>query len=238
MPSQLNDPFECKPHWSWPTDPNSVNKIRTHLIKVLKARGIPKKEAESQTSKFMRNPELVRNSIFDSTLKVYSEVRICSFTTDAKNLLFWSHYGNSHRGLCIEFDATIFPISYAYKVQYKDEYPKINYPTPDDQRIFIPFLTKAIEWEYENEYRILFIPESLDQPKNDGKSLLLNGNEITNIYFGACMDEKSKEEIKEMIETGPFLPNYWTTSLSKSSYRIVFSPYANTKAYKQSQPDA
>ena len=43
LPSQFNDPFECKPHFNWPEDVNEVDNIRLHLIKIAKESGIDEK---------------------------------------------------------------------------------------------------------------------------------------------------------------------------------------------------
>lgn len=49
------------------------------------------------------------------------------------DILLWSHYADSHRGLCLEFDVagqpTVFPR--LHKVKYAQEYPDISSDFPD-----------------------------------------------------------------------------------------------------------
>ncbi len=224
LPAQFNDPFECRPHFNWPKSPAKVRAIRQHLIKVQRRYGHTKKKAESIVSKIMGNQKILYDTIYNAIQKSYGELRICSFTTQKENLLFWSHYANSHKGFCVEFDATKMPIHCAYKVQYKDKYPEVVYPRPEDATAFIPALIKSKIWEYEQEFRTIFVPEAVRQPKNDGESLLLNGDVIKNIYFGASINDTNKERLLALVDRRPLRPGIWNAKLSKSSFSLEFSP--------------
>lgn len=223
VPKYLNDPFECKPHFNWPNNPSKVRDIRKHLINVAIRNGHTRKSAESLISKNMRRKGFIQEKIYNSIQSIFSKIRITSFTTKKENLLFWSHYTDSYKGFCVEYDSAVLPISYAFKVQYNDEYPEANYPTPPNVLAFKPALIKSRAWEYEEEYRIIFVPEAELQPRNDGTSLLLNGKEMKNVYLGVNMADDNKQTLVEMIETGPFSPDIWDVSLSKSSFKLEFN---------------
>ena len=223
LPSDFNDPFECKPHFSLPKEAKKIRKIRQHILKNLRERGHNKKEAEKLASKIMENPERLEEIILASIQETLAQVRICSFTKRKENLLFWSHYADSHKGFCVEFDATKMPIAYAYKVQYKNRYPEVIYPIPNDATAFIPALIKSTIWGYEEEFRIIFVPEGEPQPNNDGESLILRGDEIKNVYLGSNIDENKKERIFELVKHGDFNPGIWITSLAKSTFSLEFA---------------
>lgn len=222
LPGNFNDPFECRPHFNWPTSPSKVKAIRSHLIKVAKGNGFKTKDAEKAVSNSMKDTEFIQETIYAAIQKSFSEIRVCSFTTRKENLLFWSHYAGIHEGFCVEFDAKITPIAYAYKVDYSSEYPEVEYPSPADARGFIPALIKSEDWAYEEEFRTIFVPEASNQPANDGESLLLKGDEITNIYFGSNMSLENIENITRLVSSGPFSPKLWKASLSKSSFGLEF----------------
>ena len=40
----------------------------------------------------------------------------------------WAHYADGHKGLCLEFDANNVPFRNVDKVNYKTEYPDIDWP--------------------------------------------------------------------------------------------------------------
>lgn len=222
LPSQFNDPFEGKPHWRWPSDPKEMANIRKHFIKVSKQKGVRKKSAEKAVSNFMKNPDKVYETINNAAENTYSSNRICCFTTDKENLLFWAHYANSHKGFCVEFDATVLPISYAYKVKYAEEYPELQYPLPKGNQAFIPALTKSKHWQYEQEFRTVFIPDAESQPRNDGKSLILRGSEIKSVYLGARISEAHQELLLSCVTNGIFNPCLYSASLSRSSFSLEF----------------
>lgn len=230
LPSQFNDPFECKPHFRWPEKAKEIQEIRKHLVKVARSKGKSRKEAEAFVANSMAKEGFIQNAIYGAVSKTLSEVRVCSFTSSKENLLFWAHYADSHRGFCIEYDATVLPIAYAFKVHYSKKYPEVKYPAPPDARGLKPALIKSKEWAYEEEFRTIFVPEANRQPNNDGVSLILTGNEIKNVYFGAFMEEAQKELLLELLNQGPFNPGVWQANLSQSNFEVNFELLENIGA--------
>jgi len=196
--------------------------MRKHIIKQLINQGQSRKSATSLVARQMRKPNQTQDMVQEASDQTFSELRICCFTTQKENLLFWSHYADSHKGFCVEFNSENLPISYAFKVRYQNEYPEFVYPTPTDDTAFIPALIKSPAWEYENEFRIILVPEAESQPRNDGESLLLNGDEIRNIYFGANITKANKELLLDLISKGPFRPRMWNTRLSETAFSLEF----------------
>lgn len=223
LPSGFNDPFEGKPHFTMENSKNNASDIRQHLKKVARNRGLSRKNAETLINNSMKDPRFIPDSIEKSTSKIFNELRICSFTTNKENLLFWSHYANSHKGICIEFDASILPISFAYKVEYSNIYPEITYPVPPDERAFKPALVKAKIWAYENEYRTMFLPKAMRLP-NDGESLLLDSSTIKNVYMGAEISDEDKQAVLDVITKSDFAPKLWQANLSTNSFDLEFTP--------------
>lgn len=230
LPCELNDPFEAKPYFRWPDDPHKVKEMRDYLVRVAKREGHSKKNAEKIIAQGFKNPESLKQAIAQSTNKTFRDNRICSFTGSKENLLFWAHYAGSHRGFCVEYDATVLPIKYAFKVNYSNIYPRARYPAPADKRMLEPLLTKSNDWKYEDEYRLILNPSAKMQPANDGKSLILSGQEIKNIYFGALSGPLNIEKLQRLLKKGPFKPNFWQAKLSQSEFRVEFEPLATHSA--------
>lgn len=222
LPAELNDPFEAKPFFRWPDRPNKVREMRDHLVRVAKGEGHSKKSAQRIIARGFRNPNALKEAIAISTKRTFASNRICSFTGSKENLLFWAHYADSHRGFCVEYDATLLPIKYAFRVKYSKQYPEARYPAPTDNRMLEPLLTKSSEWAYEEEYRLILNPSATMQPPNDGKSMILSGREVTNIYFGALAEESNKKKLRSLLEQGPFTPSFWQAKLSESEFRLEF----------------
>ncbi|MGR5298023.1 DUF2971 domain-containing protein [Vibrio mediterranei] len=224
LTKDFNDPFEGKPNFNIDGKLNNARTIRKHFVKIARDIGdMSRKEAETFASEQMANPTLIRETISHATRETFNVLRITCFTTSKDNLLFWSHYANSHKGFCIEFDSNIHPISMAYKVKYSDQFPQVEYPTPKDARAFKPALVKSTAWEYEDEYRTIFLPSVSPKLNDDGESLPLPLDTITNVYLGAKISQEDEATLLRIIKLSRFTPTIWKASLSKNSFNLCFS---------------
>ena len=187
-----------------------------------------------------------------------------SFTENENSLLMWGVYADSFKGMCIEYDVNrligsdqesilyhLYPVAYTSErnntfdmKRISNEYTKFmqaldNYGTFDTlvytKDILPLFLTKSLEWQTENEWRIvvtaehLFNEEGFDSgdPAHLKKMYeinLLEGNFIdfncaTRIYLGPKMEEQKKQHIKDIgIELSiPVIE----TRLSDKEYKLV-----------------
>ncbi|WP_206512396.1 DUF2971 domain-containing protein [Colwellia sp. Arc7-635] len=132
--------------------------------------------------------------------------------TDRNNSnLMWSHYANSHKGFCIEWDAAKIQ---AEKVKYQSKIPKfklidiiethagIGDNTKVGITIWQALRTKLDEWEYESEYRFQ-MSNSMEQfvvKKEPNYTLVKYQPEwIKSIIWGCRTTEKTKKHIKENL---------------------------------------
>jgi hypothetical protein len=221
-PGLLNDPFECKPHYREPDSDEEQKAILNHLYRVLRKHGMPEHEAQSRIVGCIGKPGLLFRLLHQSGLETFAEMRMFSFTTSNENLLMWSHYGDSHTGICIEFDASIWPINGARKVKYQEKYPEIAYPPVEDERNMQAALIKSKAWEYEEEFRHIFVPGA-DAFTSDGDSIRLDSDTIIGLYFGVKVDPKDKRRILGLVKRGPFTPTIYEGVLSSSEFKIKFN---------------
>ena len=122
---------------------------------------------------------------------------------DYKNRLMWSHYGDSHKGFCIEYDYTGFDRMdiVPFPVAYTSERIKMPWKAaitnaPEDMayatKVFMQaLLTKDEAWSYEREWRILI-------HKKDNANLKMPP--ISCIYLGALCKEKHKKELVKVAQ--------------------------------------
>lgn len=94
------------------------------------------------------------NRIFGERL---SRVGICSLSEVGDNVLMWSHYADSHRGVCLRFSkpARVDKDFYlASKVRYSTDRPVVHVMRHSEEEwVTGSLLTKAEEWGYEREWR-------------------------------------------------------------------------------------
>lgn len=136
-----------------------------------------------------RNNELSENeiNILSKIKHSLNNYYIFCASRDNKNHLLWSHYADSHKGICIRYN-------YRKLISGLDTYADddINYnDSPIDlsdtltkNDLFLDFLfKKSTDWRYEDEYRLI-----LNKTKNEGEE---NYNNV-----------KSNEELSDMIIFG------------------------------------
>lgn len=223
LAEELNDPFEGKPHFTMGNPANSAQKIRKHLIKSLIKSGQKRKDAEKVVSASMKIPNFVEESMNKLLEEAFMKLRVCCYTTSNKNLLFWSHYADSHKGFCIEFRTDLAPISFAQKVEYTKTYPQVVYPIDNigGRRMA---LVKSPDWSYEDEFRSLFIANSCTKMgiPHDGKSYIIPPSSIKNVYLGCQMSQESQDSLLSIIAKSDFTPKLWKASMAKDAFELAF----------------
>lgn len=133
-------------------------------------------------------------------------IKVACLTTDNKNTVMWGHYADKHRGICIEYDISplldknrndflIRKINYDKTAIINENIANINNIELYDLNLLMDlFSIKSKEWEYENEYRILYYDR---ERRKNGLVIPLT---IKSIYFGAETPEDDKELILDIAE--------------------------------------
>ena len=98
------------------------------------------------------------NQFRESRSVLTNTAGILSLSERNDSILMWSHYAESHRGFCLEMnvheDDRYSP--FCYPVRYQANYPLFDhFSTSSEERLQLMLLTKAKEWSYEKEWRIL-----------------------------------------------------------------------------------
>lgn len=135
--------------------------------------------------------------------------RIGCLSAEHKSPLMWSHYADSHRGFCVEYDfgstnrATLsllpLPVVYSHDRPLVPWYVAFN-NTPENimaanKDILLGLLTKDSSWEYEREWRILI---------DTKKPALCQMPKITCVYLGACISDANRAKIIDIAKEKHF----------------------------------
>lgn len=136
---KINDPFD--PYIYFETDFNAdyqvlINHVQQYHGNSLQQfrRCLPKENWESFVNRIEDYFKKLRNSTF-----VFSTCEISEGKHPKDNLYMWSHYGNGHRGVAIEFDTTLLgeavleeqerlreaKLEPWFEINYQDDVPKI-----------------------------------------------------------------------------------------------------------------
>ncbi|HEX2788445.1 MAG TPA: DUF2971 domain-containing protein [Ignavibacteria bacterium] len=141
---------------------------------------------------------------------------VSSFTREHKNILMWSHYANYHKGICLKFESyedkknngfwfneSVTPVeiemfnnfSPLYRVKYSQNISVYNGIIDGSYQTFQFAITKAINWQYEHEYRLI---QKLD---TYGKlNFEINKEHLKAVYLGLKSNENVKMKIIEVLK--------------------------------------
>ena len=151
---------------------------------------------------------------WDDTMR---RLRLLSLCADGKNPLLWSHYADKHRGVTFEFDASLtggMPFGIARPVKYRKRVPRaysrkdfiedalgLNSLTDASQALLPLVMTKSLEWQYENEWRI--VGSASEKEGNLSTDLPFSPRSLSKIFFGCRISSRNRKAI-ERLATGDF----------------------------------
>ena len=203
-PDKFNDPFDCRiPIRYHDFIKNEFIRYWTPIFR----KDFPEArdyEIRKMVKKFynqFRSPD-GKKTLAESqeeTIKIMrsKDIGIFSLTSNLNSILSWSHYADKHRGFCVGFHTLNLkaflekcgPLLDLRSVNYTEEYPLINaYKTSDEEKTNKIVWTKSKDWEYENEYRILWL-------NGANKLLRIRDGVIRRVVLGCQVNPTDKTEL-------------------------------------------
>ena len=196
----LNDPFDCHTFIDVKRYSEFMNTFASKYV-------FPEIEYDKICEVYNSRME---NNLKRQCLKIKQVFLLTCFSEDVKSILMWSHYADSHKGFCIEYDMEkvsqlyrdfLYPVIYQdqcydftemaimldasyYQAMKALEILNVNteYCLKDvTNNIYVPLLIKAKEWSYEKEWRIVVHKTFFGL--ND--HLIDLSNAISGVYIGA-----------------------------------------------------
>jgi hypothetical protein len=138
---------------------------------------------------------------------IQDTMKVCSFCESNQQLLMWSHYADSHKGFCVEYDISqwrpddkrkriLYPVVYQDYFYDSTEHLISQIENKEFNNLYplISCATKSKEWEYEQEWRFIF---------NIGDSFKKQNypmNCQTKVFLGNRMTESNQKEIIEICK--------------------------------------
>lgn len=231
-PSQFNDPFDCQlaPKlkgltlsevdrcWGSYIDrdfrPSTANARATMLQSVFDG-------LKDYTDHFARLAHYAAEEPGDN-------VGVFCLSEEPDNLLLWSHYANCHQGICIGISSfSIAKMTQQLlkerkvvlfdRVKYKEEYPNIPFVNRHMEMFCESLLTKAHDWKYEKEVRLIGVGHT-------GNGALLPPRSIQQIIFGLKCPKDTQLEIKELCAANGLKPAFFRASKRLYQFAIDLIP--------------
>ena len=233
-PKHFNDPFDCSITFDLSDLSERVfNKLYDFYLEAYpNKKQFIKRFGKSPSEKFKTYLiEALDDTLKKSKEKMIQERGISCYSEKNDDILMWSHYSDSHKGFCLEFDTSHDPFNMAIKVEYSSDFPKINPELfviyDESKEIMKMFTIKFSCWEHEKEWRIFHnVAETLYGYPPEA---------LTGIYFGAEMP-KTHIEIIALVILGQN-PNvkFYRAKKSRSKFAVSFEEFTYTSFIKAKQ---
>jgi hypothetical protein len=196
-PSKFNDPLDCHdglieidesdfPKMVKRRFPNATQKEHAEILLQVKQNFITQKE-----------------SILNLYTQERNNILISCFSKSPEKLLMWSHYTNSHKGLCFEFfiDRQVRFKSFGevlpLEVNYKSLQKITKYKDSDPNYLIDWVTTKSDQWSYEMEVRWILMNViygkdyvDIEFPKYFLKKIILGFN----------MEQKERQIVIDLVK--------------------------------------
>jgi Protein of unknown function (DUF2971) len=123
----------------------------------------------------------------------------------ADNTLMWSHYAESHTGVCLEFDCRIRHFGAAIRVHYYKNYPAHDLSDNDLATALLPWLAKSDAWSYEDEFRIISQNTGANPPPPSGVLVTRNGlpkippRALRSVIMGCSIRPDAEAHIRRLV---------------------------------------
>jgi len=219
-PNVFNDPFDCKPKISCEA---TVTEFKLYLESFYERKfpWINGNARRNAIKNLVRDNTLNNNStvVYNLARKaIYdefaAEIGVYCVSEKGDDILMWSHYSDSHRGICLRFkvDNNTRLFKNIKKVFYQENRIVINFikDTPADfQNKILYFKSKA--WEYEQEWRGV----------NEHNGVANYDEEILDaVILGAKISKDDIQEVVEWCNSKKCRPKILKANLHKDKYAI------------------
>lgn len=158
--------------------------------------------------------------ITDSIQKSVYKVGVLSLSATDRNILLWSHYSAGHTGLCLKFEATEHTPFFgaAQQVIYRDNYPDISIVNSAEEHVDSFLLTKATNWSYEQEFRIIdFI--------NGAGNRRFPPELLSSVIFGSRMTIDDKKVVLEWVNSRKNKIELLEAAIIPGTFSLEINPY-------------
>ncbi|MFA7404855.1 MAG: DUF2971 domain-containing protein [Pelobacteraceae bacterium] len=229
-PSGFNDPFDCKNLFTFHGARNSDWRIFLSNYLINKEPHLTEQERKQAVEKVIRAGEHRSREKITEQGAIWSEILekqsrrlgIVCLSEKPDDILMWAHYGDSHRGFCLEFDSDVLKKSYyCSRVRYRKEYPTFTEFVRSDleemARTFV--LTKSNHWKYEKEVRLLRNAETEDG-RDLGRVVKYPLESLTGIIFGCSISDAYKARVEESVRKNGANVTFSQCIKSGNSYSV------------------
>lgn len=231
-PFKFNDPLDCMINLKITNYPDlsDIEHFYSDYNKFVPEKvDIAKRKAQFQQD----------NSIFERDYKYFWDYSIqrmtgiTCFSYTAKETLMWSHYADSHKGICLIFEKDKLKFNNPYiklvDVKYPASIPQVAINANVEKHKQIEFdhetvlTTKYERWKYEQELRAFIPYQSLHTEQTIG----FNIDSLTGIIFGAKTSANDIATIKTIANDKKLTLDFYKSEMIIESGDVKIEKYSS-----------
>lgn len=207
-PKGFDDPLDCKiiPRWDLMTEEDLFKKYMFHSREMHPSWS--RQQHRSWAREMLKTKPLEDKGRIKEWEKKYFDdfnerFGVFSVTAIPSNIKMWEDYASYHTGFCIGFVSKIMFNDTEHfggggNCEYYDTLPVIHPNDTYENQRFIQAFSKEKKWCYEKEYRL---HKMWDDPASDDmRTAIVPKDAFYEVIFGAKMEDKQKDEIKEAVK--------------------------------------
>jgi hypothetical protein len=221
-PAWFNDPFDCKlPPRIDGTETDKRHWLESSFVPTTYPKLAPTELALKVKELMPRVNDLARQHVEYTQRELVPNSGVLCFNQVGDDLLMWSHYADSHRGICLKFRRSALKFTQVFKEDYPEPYQGqdsthscVYEPAPVDYADSVPTVnlllhpfeawgasvfTKSTHWLYEREWRVL-VPPSQDATGHGWHPLLSDA--LAGVIFGCEINREDEQQLREWLGMG------------------------------------
>jgi hypothetical protein len=219
----FNDPYDCAPIVRTPLNRQRMIGIASRVAaretegKGRAQRRLARRENLVRIKRMNYSPEQVEQINAGILAMIRRDTGVFSLSADAASVLMWSHYAQSHTGVCLRFRLDVnSEIRDAVGVRYSVERPTVDFLGDPMEMATKALLHKADYWSYEDDYRIV-------KPDGVGRHgfppLVLDG-----IIFGAKISAENEASVRQAAQIGNVGQHLFRAQFDDQDFRLNIVP--------------
>ncbi len=133
------------------------------------------------------------------------------------NILMWSHYGQNHTGVCLRFDVMLSLFKLVQPIAYSGPFPAVHATKSNHTtQMTANLLTKAIDWQYEGEWRIF---------DHSGPGLKrFEPHVLSGVIFGCRTPRPDRDFVRRAVARGQCRPTFYEAVRRPWHYALDIVP--------------
>lgn len=197
-PASFNDPFDCRPTYELQA---SDAEVFDYQLRIAKKYSPHLTNAQvlawaKNPARDIRSPRMLDFMQDMAEVQLTEQIGVLCVSASCTDILMWSHYADSHGGVCLEFDTSFSPFKVLREVGYKPERTAVRL-MQDDGNVMAEksVLSKSLRWEYEKEWRYINYLGPVALP--------FDSPALTGIILGARISKENLQRVRRWALRAP-----------------------------------